>query len=389
LQRRRRTIGARRKGPVRRGAIDPPKRRTNPLGAVAVPVPESAGFEALARLPPTTVFADLLGSTPPEALKLDRPDRSPHRVTSREAFLFSVILHMAITLALVIKPDLFQFSEEDSAAAAPDRTPTDRLVMLVEPTAPLPPMPPAPAPRMPAPPPTSNEMIIPKATEPAPPDEKPEIQDDLPFSKGNTDEFVADKESKKPGEPGEEAKANLPTPEEERRVADLLPDRFSFNQPLPRLRDIPPQVPEDPGKAGEDGPFENLRRFLLDKQFHNPEGGLVTGRNNTLYYNDKGANFVPWLRRMLHEVKKNWLAGMPFAAYYENGHVAVGVSVNRDGSLADLKLMVGSAVAGFDNAAVGALRASQLLPLPADYPDQRFDFILVFWYNEQPYDLFQ
>jgi hypothetical protein len=34
------------------------------------------------------------------------------------------------------------------------------------------------------------------------------------------------------------------------------------------------------------------------------------------------------------------------------------------------------------------VRASQLLPLPADYPDDKFDIILVFWYNERPYDLF-
>jgi len=26
--------------------------------------------------------------------------------------------------------------------------------------------------------------------------------------------------------------------------------------------------------------------------------------------------------------------------------------------------------------------------LPSDYPDDRFEFVLVFWYNERPYDLF-
>ncbi len=60
----------------------------------------------------------------------------------------------------------------------------------------------------------------------------------------------------------------------------------------------------------------------------------------------------------------------------------------RDGTITDMKLLIPSGTSGFDNAAVGALRASQLMPLPADYPDEKFDIILVFWYNERPYDVF-
>ena len=47
-----------------------------------------------------------------------------------------------------------------------------------------------------------------------------------------------------------------------------------------------------------------------------------------------------------------------------------------------------SGVSGFDNIAVGAVRAADLLPLPSDYPDDKFDMIIVFWYNERPYDIF-
>jgi hypothetical protein len=321
---------------------------------------------------------------------LDRPDRPPHRVSIREAFLFSLILHLTITLILLLKPDLFPVGEKNPALT--HQKPGERLVMLLEPPTPfpLPPLPPAPvqpAPMPPAPP--SSEIIIPRATQPAPPDEQPQVQNDLPFSKGNSDEFVTDKEEKKPGDAGEGEKAIPASPSQSDREPPEKPGRFGFNPPTPRPRDLPLSIPEDIGKGGEEGPFENLRRFLLDKQYHNPDGGLLTGRNNTLYYNPKGADFVPWITRMLHEVKKHWLASMPFAAYYQKGHVAVGVAVNRDGSIAELKQIVSSRVAGFDNAAVGALRASRLLPLPADYPDQRFDFILVFWYNEQPYEIFQ
>jgi TonB family protein len=140
------------------------------------------------------------------------------------------------------------------------------------------------------------------------------------------------------------------------------------------------------GEGGEGGTFEDIHRFLLDKRFDNPEGGLVTGLGRTLYYNDKGADFVPWIRRMLAEVRRNFM--MPYSAAFMAGHVAVGVVVLRSGDVAELQVLIPSGTAGFDNAAVGALRAADLLPLPADYPDQQFEFILVFWINERPYDLF-
>ncbi len=136
------------------------------------------------------------------------------------------------------------------------------------------------------------------------------------------------------------------------------------------------------GTGGEDGEFSDIRRFLAGSQFHNPEGGLVSNTGNTLYYNDKGANFVPWLNRMLAEVRRNWF--VPNSIMFASGHVAIGVSVARNGTVTELNVLIPSGVSGFDNAAIGALRAAQLLPLPADYPDDHFEIILVFWYNERP-----
>jgi hypothetical protein len=249
---------------------------------------------------------------------------------------------------------------------------------------------------------------------------------DLPFSDGNTDEFVTDEENEDPGEegdPGEPAEDEpLEEPDNgtgedglgvdttapvdpEERLEDLLPrDDFTFFEPGTERPDPPPissppssppssptrQVPRarvgEGGQGGEGGAFEDIHRFLRDKRFHNVEGGLVTGSGNTLYYNDKGANFVPWLRRMLGEVRRNFM--MPYSAAFLRGHVAVGVSVMRSGDIGELEIIIPSGTSGFDNAAVGSLKAADLLPLPSDYPDERFEFILVFWINEQPYQLF-
>ena len=134
------------------------------------------------------------------------------------------------------------------------------------------------------------------------------------------------------------------------------------------------------------GRFTDIRRFLAGAQFHNPEGGLVANTGNTLYYNDMGANFVPWIARLLAEVRRNWF--IPYSIAFQHGHVAVGITVDRGGNLLDLRVLVPSGTSSFDNASVGAIRAAHLLPLPSDYPDDTFDIILVFWYNERPYDLF-
>jgi TonB family protein len=236
-------------------------------------------------------------------------------------------------------------------------------------------------------------MVIPKATQPPPPEVQQDFQNDLPFSEGNTDEFFTDEEQKEPGEEAEATEADLAAAqaEEARRLADLLPrDDFVFGGARP----APPAQPEAPASGGSSppaqegggGPFEDIRRFMEDKQFHNPEGGLVTGRDNTLYYDDKGANFVPWIRRMLTEVRRNWL--VPYSASFRAGHVAVAVSVDRNGDIAALEVMIPSGTPGFDNAAQGALRAADLQPLPVEFPDDHFEFVLVFWYNERPYDLF-
>ena len=240
--------------------------------------------------------------------------------------------------------------------------------------------------------------MIPKATKPAPPDKQQDFQTDLPFSEGNSDEFYTEKELEDPGEEGDEGDPDAPEGEgegdelTETKLADLLPkDGFSFKDP--RLAPEP-RTPLPPAAAtaiwGEDGgggSFEDIRRFMARMQFDNPEGGLVIGKANSLYYDPKGADFVPWIRRMLAEVRKNWF--VPYSASFQGGFVAVRVLVARSGDIDDLQKLFTSGSPGLDNAAVGALRGAQLKPLPPDYPDDRFEFILVFWYGVTPYDIFQ
>ena len=374
-------------------------------------------------------FSDLLASSGaglPEPVQLELRSVSRRR---RGGFSLSVTVHLLIALLVIFEPIILSPGEKEIDEKALQQD-ADRLVLFMdEPQQ----QPGAQAQAIPVPGPDAlllmqeppqERLIIPKASRPAPQDKQQEFMNDLPFSEGNTDEFVTDEELEDPGdegEPGEPAEEvvedsesngtgdedsegtedSVASDEAAERLADLLPKdpRFTYfdsdivnpdpPEPMERAR-IPEPTPKRYGEGGQrggGGAFEDIRRFLDESRFHNPEGGLVTGKSNTLYYNDKGADFVPWLYHMLGEVKRNWLA--PYSAAWEYGHVAVGISVLRSGNLAEVEILRPSGTTGFDNAAEGALRAADLKPLPSSYPDERFEIIIVFWYNEKPYDVSQ
>jgi TonB family protein len=335
----------------------------------------------------------------------------------------SAALHLILLLLILLEPSLELLGDRREEAKPPEKEPLVAFFKEPEPSlvVPLVPAPPPDAAPEAFPPPRAadDRLLIPKAMLPPPRDKIQEFMNDLPFSEGNTDEFFTDEKVKEPGKAGEEPEPEKPVepemvPEsgEDESLSEKaegedagnggtdVADARALGELIfgdPRLReerrpkvDIrPPEPRPAPGKigeGGEDGAFTDIRRFLAGARFENPEGGLVSNTGNTLYYNDRGANFVPWLRRMLAEVRRNWF--VPYSVAFTHGHVAVGISVARDGTVLDLRVLIPSGTSGFDNAAVGALRASRLLPLPADYPGDRFELILVFWYNERPYDLF-
>lgn len=298
------------------------------------------------------------------------------------------------------------------------------LEPLVEPPPPAPPpeemAPEAPeAQPAPAPPPPAGGLVIPEAQIAVP---STGFQNDLPFSEGDDEEFYIDHEmgdelaaqddsSAGVDEPEPVMLAEAPAVEEPAEApgepapeipafgAEEPPLRFDaeafrrlINDPAADVRRLGNELAMREARAQAEaerrkqGAPTDIWRFLEGKRFRNPEGGLVSNRNNTLYYDDRGANLVPWIGRLIAEVRRNWY--IPYAASYDHGHVAIAISVLRSGDLAWLQVVVPSGVPGFDNAAVGALRGAQLLPLPDDYPGADFEIMLVFWYNEQPYDLF-
>ena len=347
----------------------------------------------------------------------------------------SSVFHLLLVLIFVgglipVAPSEPQPAEaaEDPLLYAFEAPPLDEPEALAVPVEPVPADPaPEDAPEapeaQPAPPPPAGGLVIPEAQIAAP---NTGFQNDLPFSEGEDEEFYVDhemgeelaseddrSETAEAAEP--ELRAQVPPVEEaaaapaepppevaldplgagladERLFFDAEAFRRLINDPAADVRRLGDELAMREARAQAEaerrkqGAPTDIWRFLEGKRFRNPEGGLVSNRNNTLYYDDRGANLVPWISRLIAEVRRNWY--IPYAASYDNGHVAIAISVLRSGDLAWLQVVVPSGVPGFDNAAVGALRGAQLLPLPDDYPGADFEIMLVFWYNEQPYDLF-
>ena len=73
------------------------------------------------------------------------------------------------------------------------------------------------------------------------------------------------------------------------------------------------------------------------------------------------------------------------AAMSMTGHVVVTFNVHKDGSITDLAVAGASPIQAFNNAAYGALSASNpTQPLPPEYPSDKAFFTVTFFYNENP-----
>ncbi|GMR23123.1 MAG: hypothetical protein BMS9Abin37_1526 [Acidobacteriota bacterium] len=384
-------------------------------------------------------FSQLLADPDHAAEFFERgDDQDPLLGDPRVGIAVSAFAHIVLVLFFFLDPSLGGLNAQTDQEIAEIDKKEPLVLFMDEPQAPpvavVPAVPVVPVPQAQPTPPEAqaneNPLLIPKAM--LEPERRAEIMDDLPFSTGNTEEFYTDEEVKDPGEEGdaeevdeveteplvaeESGEDDVDSDEAEGtddgndavEVADSLDTedlgdllfRDSLLEPTEEARTeeaqrrrIQPPEPRvtrgDVGQGGENGRFTDIRRFLAGARFDHPEGGLVmAGRDNTLYYNDRGADFVPWIRRMLAEVRRTWIASMPYAANVYAGHTAVGFTVARNGTVIVLETIMRSGVPGFDNNAEGAIRGARLLPLPPDYPDETFDIVIVFWVNERPYDIF-
>jgi TonB family protein len=293
--------------------------------------------------------------------------------------LLSVIAHLVFIIIILLFPKLFSSDANARARALLARQQQERqeprrfvfVAPRIDQPAPKPP------PRAEA----SDQDRIARAPERAPKPTNP-----LPYSRGNSPERV------EAPPPPAQAKGQGPEPEPAQ-------GQNALNQPETKLPESPSSVVQVPvpkpvpqvganGRVGGGGSLgealRNLQRYIPREQFNNPGGG-GGAEFGPLQFDTKGVEFGPWVRRFIAQVKRNWESIMPFAAMTNRGHVVVTFYVHKDGSLTDVNVIGPCPVEPFNNAAFGALSASNpTVPLPPEYPADKAFFTVTFFYNETP-----
>jgi len=99
----------------------------------------------------------------------------------------------------------------------------------------------------------------------------------------------------------------------------------------------------------------------------------------------QGVDFGPYFRQMVQEVRTNWYAAIPKAAYpplREKGMVVLRFRILKDGSVAELKFVCRSGDVALDRAAyAGISKSSPFSPLPREFHGDSLDFRMTFAYN--------
>lgn len=311
-----------------------------------------------------------------------RPDISPvGRVISwREGVLLSIIFHLIAAVVALAWPRLFPYDPaaarqlaEAMAVERPERQ-APRFVYV--------------APRLdtPAPkPPDLGEASDRDRTARAP-ERAPEPTNPLPFSRGNAPERVeqADEPEVARGrgpepEAGQQAEAAPQAPSSQLKLPESQTAMLYPPNTLPQSA-APRQLPG--GLLGD--ALKNLQQSMQNQQFSNPQGGGGTFGPG-IQFDTKGVEFGPWLRRFVEQVKRNWEPLIPNAAAFMKGHVVVTFNIRKDGTITDLTVAAPCPIDGFNNAAYGAMRASNpTYPLPPEYPSEQAFFTVTFFYNEAP-----
>jgi protein TonB len=116
-------------------------------------------------------------------------------------------------------------------------------------------------------------------------------------------------------------------------------------------------------------------------------GGLgnATGQQmGPLFFDPEGADFTAWINHFKNEVYRNWIVPQSALMGAVRGHVDLEFSVQRDGTLAEIRLVKSSGTPALDRAAANALIGARFLPLPSDYRPDRISMQVSFFYGEEP-----
>ena len=294
----------------------------------------------------------------------------------REGVLISIIVHLLVVIAALTVPDLLPRSVPRQAPVVPVAHAQERPrhFVFMQPRVDI--SKPQPKPNVDL----SDQDRVRSSIE-----KPPNPQNALPYARGNSREREeADIAPPSRGTAPEPSVAQgSPNAATEGEMAANDPSKSLLR--LPEVANATPatRLGETGGRGRLGAALRNLERYVQQHSFDNDRG---TGSGEGLIqFDSKGADFGPWLRRFVAQVKRNWF--VPQAAMIMKGHVVITFNIHRDGAITDIEVKKPSSVESFNHAAVNALLGSNpTQPLPPDYPSESAFFTVTFLYNEDPAD---
>jgi TonB family protein len=307
-----------------------------------------------------------------EDLRPDTP-RVEGALSVREGVLISIIVHLLLFIAVLTLPDLLPESVRPVPVTPSSASSQIPRFVFVQPRADL--SKPQPKPNVDL----SDQDRVKSSIE-----KPPNPQNALPFARGNSRELEETEMAPPSRGTAPETSVARGTPE-----ATAEGQMAANESPAMRLPDAPTGAPgmRRLGEGGARGllgsALKNIERYSQQHSFDNDSGS--GNGEGLIQFDSKGADFGPWLRRFVAQVKRNWF--VPQAAMIMRGHVVITFNIHRNGAITDIEVKKPSSVESFNIAAVNALMASNpTQPLPADYPSESAFFTVTFLYNEDPAD---
>jgi TonB family protein len=198
-------------------------------------------------------------------------------------------------------------------------------------------------------------------------------------------------QSQQPAAPAPAMAQNTPAPQPQAPPpAPLTPNQ----NPTARLQ-APPAAPKPtftnngmtPGEAIEQAAraaIANRGGYAGDNGDYGLSHGKPTASMGSLdvLSDTMGVDFGPYLARILHDIKQNWIVAIPESAVFKKGKTSIQFAILKDGSVRAMQLFSSSGDAPLDRAAwAGITGSNPFPPLPNEFAGPYLELRIRFCYN--------
>jgi TonB family protein len=313
------------------------------------------------------------------------------RFNQRQGFLVSAIVHLSMLMILVSRVPNEAPKKADAMVPPSERVfmPPPSVLRQLVPSRPRPATPLTPA--IPQPPPVVKPPTEAKKDRISIGAPTTEVRKEPLILRRDQDLTNVAPRGRPAGVPTPPSPSMAPTPEPPRAVASggarEVPGSPGLRLPPGIGRDARSGTEGSRARPGAEGPIASSARDLEQRVAQAPLG-MPTGTGNfrqmgPLSFDPQGADFTAWINHFKNEIYRNWI--VPKAAEFGfHGHADFEFTVERDGTVTGLHLILPSGTVSLDRAAQNALVSSRFLPLPSDFGPPRVTMRVSFFYNEGP-----